>query len=161
MTGMLARVEGADDDFANEGKGLGVKVLGGLLKGPRAQHAIHGVLKALVDTPADFTKPEVGDDESNLGFRAEKEGPTPNIGQEEFAMIVHGQTDAANDVTQGRERTLGSDIPKGKPAVPKVLETLIFIVAIEAIDRTLKEEEAGVRSQREDQGKCGPAVLDP
>ena len=159
MTGMLTRVEGADDNFADEGEGLGVKMLGGLLEGPRAQHAIHGVLEALVYTPADFTKPEVRDDETNLGFRAEKEGPTPNIGQEEFAMVVHGQSDAAHDVTQGRERTLGSDIPKGKPTVPKVLETLIFVVAIEAIDCTLKEEESRVRSKREDQGKGGPAVL--
>ena len=134
-------------------------MLSGLLKSPRAQHTVHRILEALVNAPAHFTKPKVGEHETDLGFRTKKEGPAPDVGQEEFTVGVHGQPDAAQHITQGRERALSGDVPEGEPAMPEVLKAVVLVVAVEAIDRALEKEESRVRGKREDKRKGGPAVL--
>ena len=159
VTGVFSGVERANDNLAGQSSGLGVKVLSGLAKGPRAQHAVNRVLKALVNAPANLAEPEVRKDKANLSFWTEKKGPSSDVRQKQFAMIVHGEPDAAQHVSQGREGALGGDIPEGEPAVPEVLKAMVFVVAIETIDRTLEEEEAWVRGEREDKRKSGPAIL--
>ena len=137
VTGMFSGVKSASDDLANQSSGLRVKVLGGLAKGPRAQHAVDRILKALVNAPADLAEPEVRKHQANLGFRTEKKGPAPDVRQKQFTMNIHGEPDAAQHFTQGGEGALRGDIPEGEPAVPEVLKAMVFVVAIEAVDRTL------------------------
>ena len=64
------------------------------MEGPRAQNAIDGVLKALVNAPADFTQPEIRQHQADLSLRTKKEGPATDFRQKEFTMAVHGQPDA-------------------------------------------------------------------
>ena len=117
VTGVFSGVERANDNLADQSSGLGVKVLSGLAKGPRAQHAVNRELKALVNAPANLSEPEVRKDKANLSFRTEKKGPSSDVRQKQFAMIVHGEPDAAQHFAQGREGALGGDIPEGEPAV--------------------------------------------
>ena len=68
VTGVFSGVERANDNFANKSRGLGVKMLSGLAKGPRAQYTVNRVLKALVNAPANLAEPEVGKDKADLSF---------------------------------------------------------------------------------------------
>ena len=74
-------------------------------------------------------------------------------------MVVHGEPNTAQHVSQGRESALGGDIPEGEPTVPEILKAMVSIIAIETIDRPLEEEESRVRGEREDKRKSGPAIL--
>ena len=119
-------------------------MLGDLVEGPRAQDAIDGVLKTLVNAPADFSQPEIRQHKADLSLRTKKEGPAPDVRQKKFPMAVHGQPDATKYIAQGRKRALRGDIPEGKPTMPKVLEAVVLIVAVEAVYRTLKKKEARI-----------------